>query len=408
MSTDLTPADARHHSRPGHCLAGGSIQRLIVSLSFANVSIAYGMTSAIGGVVIAIVAAVGRGRSRPQIPLWVLIYVLWCILSLSWTVEHSATFAEAVRVTIFTTTGILLARRYCWHFVGHCVALAVAVIGAISLVMLAVDPVTALMGSDLRGPVSHKNTLGFVSAMGLVCSILLAKTGYRRTFYLVLAALDAWVLLLSNSMTSTVGAAVGVFVGFSVSALNRFAGPKRALYLSGITAALIAMLLWVQWNLAEVTGLVGRNPTFTGRVPIWGVILKAIGERPVTGFGMGAPWTLDSPLRARFDSEVGFDFAGAHNGFLDAALQLGVFGLLFFLMVLFTALRRVTRRDFGLLANSWGSGLLAFFIFHCFSEPLIMTYLGWIIIVFFTCMTPCQGTPQPAPATDSPYNNHPA
>jgi O-antigen ligase len=100
---------------------------------------------------------------------------------------------------------------------------------------------------------------------------------------------------------------------------------------------LVAIL--VLSNLGFVFGLFNRSSTMTGRLPLWGYLLSAAYQRPWTGHGFGAPWTLDvfrdAAMRsANWTSQPLI----ADNGFLDIFLHLGIIGFLAFLtfLILFT------------------------------------------------------------------------
>ncbi len=69
--------------------------------------------------------------------------------------------------------------------------------------------------------------------------------------------------------------------------------------------------------------------SFTGRLPLWQELMSYVWEKPVTGFGYGAFFTVQH--KEELFDRVYWIPPSAHNAFLEAILQIGFVG--FFLMV---------------------------------------------------------------------------
>ena len=125
----------------------------------------------------------------------------------------------------------------------------------------------------------------------------------------------------------------------------------------------------------------GRDATLTGRTQVWTSLLPVVMRSPVVGKGFGGFWTS----RTR---EV-FQISGAHSGYLDVVLGIGIVGLLLVAMFLVSSGRRARdelSRDVG-----WGVlwiGYLIVAAVHNIGESSIDTFtaqLTAILLIFTVC-----------------------
>ena len=100
------------------------------------------------------------------------------------------------------------------------------------------------------------------------------------------------------------------------------------------TAALAAVRF--SWQLMH---LLDREPTLSGRTAIWAQVLHAIAQRPLLGYGFDAFWRGMQGPSMQIDTAVHFIVEHAHNGFLEICLELGLTGLILFLLSWVTAWR---------------------------------------------------------------------
>ena len=77
-----------------------------------------------------------------------------------------------------------------------------------------------------------------------------------------------------------------------------------------------------------------RDETLTGRIPLWAGVLEMIAQKPWLGYGYGAFWTGNGPSAIVW-LIAGWKAPHAHNNLLDIWLQVGLLGLVPFLISLF-------------------------------------------------------------------------
>jgi O-antigen ligase len=98
-------------------------------------------------------------------------------------------------------------------------------------------------------------------------------------------------------------------------------------------------------------GLIGKDPTLTGRTDIWSAVIELIYEKPVLGWGYRAMWVPTDLVTMWVDKKTGeWGVPSAHNAFLEITLELGILGLIALLLMMCHAFWRGIRCCFvGLL-----------------------------------------------------------
>jgi len=181
----------------------------------------------------------------------------------------------------------------------------------------------------------------------------------------------AGVLLITQSRSGWFGLAAALLVMIALA----FQRARRWLIVPGI--ALLALIALVgrggsgedPATLSIVESSVGAV-TWDFRLEVWRVALHGVADFPFTGMGIGVFREVARYLYAPAVSPS-FDIAHAHNELLQAALDLGVLGLLAFVAlhgVAFRLLRAVWRATdradaSRVMALGLGGGLFAHFVY---------------------------------------------
>jgi exopolysaccharide production protein ExoQ len=99
---------------------------------------------------------------------------------------------------------------------------------------------------------------------------------------------------------------------------------------------LVVAGLFVAWFGREgLLGLIGREVTFSGRLPLWTSLVPAIRERVFFGYGFGeAFWKNEMYYLPIWQLNI-WKPVFAHNGYFEALLDNGLLGLVLWLTFLF-------------------------------------------------------------------------
>jgi putative inorganic carbon (HCO3(-)) transporter len=180
------------------------------------------------------------------------------------------------------------------------------------------------------------------------------------------AVIATGTLVLTQSRGGLLGLAAGVLL------LLLLAGRTWRLVAWGVAVAAVTITLWVGparvWD--AVTNEGTALTTVNGRTEIWSRALYGIQDFPFTGMGMNAFRRVTPVLYPLFMVAPDQDIAHAHNHLLQAALDLGIPGLIAYLSIWFLAVVltvQVWRSDAPagqrVLAVGIGAGLLAHFVY---------------------------------------------
>jgi len=261
-------------------------------------------------------------------------------LSTLWSVLLVETFTNAVVLIITYVVGIYLVARFRVEEILYLAGLALAVGLFANFAFIFVFQEFGLDsinvgtdgGSKWSGVFVTKNELGRIASLSFIVFAFLTRV--RRSFFVwpVLCLLALIQVVASDSATSL--GATGGIIGLAAVFLG-FRG-RKTLY--GATAvAMVSVFSTITvlaaTNLVVATGLLGKNSTFTGRLPLWENSFEyGIANRPWFGHGWLAFWGND---RVYFDVGIraNFKVPHAHNAFIDAWLYVGPLGAIILLAI---------------------------------------------------------------------------
>jgi O-antigen ligase len=306
-----------------------------------------------------------------------LLIALIAILSTAWSVDPELTLRRSGVLLGTTSFGIYLGGRYSIEEFQKLLLHSLLAIVAASLILLILSPGTALDPSSpgsFRGITVQKNFFG--EYMGL---LLLLGVTYRfrtrRSIVRLAVILPAMVLLLwAHSGTSILSIAAALLV---LPILRMLRSTKhQALAVTMIFAVVVAAGFTFFSALSDsVLGLLGKDPTLTGRTLIWEFAWQAILRRPLLGYGYDSFWLDTKGASAQIDSLMNWNIPNSHNGYLEALLGFGAIGTCLIAVALFRTSRGAlahVRSQQG-SASLWPFAFLLYFLVHAMAEASLVT-----------------------------------
>lgn len=144
------------------------------------------------------------------------------------------------------------------------------------------------------------------------------------------------------------------------------------------------------------TANLGRDDSqgaFNGRLPIWEICLRQLGNKSLIGCGYDGFWTGDRIQDVSW--ELGWDISSAHSEFIELILGLGIIGMILYAGVQFSAIGRFWYRYrklgyggdglmMGLLLIGLIQGFMETGFLHPSSFAPFMTLCGIVRLGFFT------------------------
>lgn len=340
-------------------------------------------------------ARVDSGRALPGTPLNV---ALWCLLIMV-AISLYATFD--IRFSLGKVAGVVLGVVFFWAVARWVTtadrlktAMAAYVIAGVGLAVIGligtrwiekfppINAAVAHLPRLIRGvPGAEEgfqpNAVGgslllFVPLQIALLAVGIDKAGRRsrwlRPTQIALLAVTTLTLLLTQSR--------GAWAGLLVGTIAFFIWHTRTTRILAGVAMLIGLIAVVRMGPGHVADLTisqsgpGMSSDVSERIELWQRAVSGVQDFPITGMGMNTFRTLMPRMYPMFRTKPNFDVAHAHNHLLQAALDLGIPGLIAYLAIwmiaailLIQVYRQGTEPMYRAMAGGLGVGLIAQFMF---------------------------------------------
>ncbi len=320
-----------------------------------------------------------------------LILAGFCLLSTIWSIDPGLTLRRSAFLMGTTLAGIYLGSRYTVTEVTEILLISFYTMCAFTLIYRIAAPryvIDVSHGNALRGMTLHKNGFGEIMALFFLQLLLWVPQKKWRFIRFASIPLSFGLLLLSRSSTSLI---VTVLVASIIPTLRVLKLPFRqrwpAVLLTGVfSASVVAGLIQL---IDPLLGVIGKDTTLTGRFIIWKLVLISISRRPLLGYGFDVYWQGLKGESLEVIAGAGWLVPSAHNGYLQAALDIGYVGLALVLITLaISAKRAISYARFTPgRGGYWPITFLLFYVLHASAEASLLTREGIGILLFVTLYT---------------------
>lgn len=304
----------------------------------------YGYVAVIAVVLIGSRAWRRVGRTA-RAPWWIIVPLAWCWLSVVWSNEPAISVSKITLVTIVFTAMFLIVDTIGFKRSSMIVAVTLCAFTVLNLYYIFFVPEIGVFAFDRdgqfglwRGVMGDKNLLGSlcgVTVIFLIRAKVLPLIG-RAMFLLPAVTL----LIFSHSRTAMLMTVLALVLSAVALKLAHGRGEPservrhvvdRVAYAAmGLVALIFAYIA------ADVTSAMAVIEEPTGganRFQIWQSMLHSYAQNPFTGSGFGAYWAkVDQNLTSYGGQSWLMMVTQGHNGYLDAAVQVGLPGLLLILL----------------------------------------------------------------------------
>jgi exopolysaccharide production protein ExoQ len=178
----------------------------------------------------------------------------------------------------------------------------------------------------LAGITQHPNSLSPMLSIGLILSLGISfYTTSLKILGRLAQGLMGLCLLLAQSMTSLMATTVGCGLFVILSSARYQRGAMHLLIASVFTLCSIIGWSNIKSGLFQATG---RDESLSGRDEVWKIIINEAIKRPIFGRGYGAFWT-EGKGRELVQT---WNPRQSHNAYLDLWLDLGIIGIVIFVL----------------------------------------------------------------------------
>jgi exopolysaccharide production protein ExoQ len=314
------------------------------------------------------------------------LLVALTMISVSWSDDPALTFRRSVALIGTTLFGVYFANRFRLADQLRLLSRVFVFAAILSLIFVAILPKYGMMKAEFdhawQGIYGHKNALGEGMALAIVVFAFRISLAPREAMrWWVAIALAFLLLVKSNSYTSVVACLLSLSV-FALSRLLRW-NLKRAIPILLVIAGVgVAAGLWVVSHLESVLSASGKDPSLTGRTTIWMVSIVYIVKRPWLGYGYNEFWPgTGADIVTRFTH--GFIASHAHNAILNLWLDVGLVGVIVFVLQYLRSLWRAADmvRHTRTVEGLWPLVFLFFLAIQGVAESVILqrNSLAWML-----------------------------
>lgn len=291
-----------------------------------------------------VVLATGRMRRPHPFHLVVLLFLLWNVISLIWSVNTDETLDN---LETYVQLAIMVFLIWDLHTTPRKIRIGLQayVLGAFVTVWSVISNYLAGITTGQSGRYSgfdfNENGLAMILVIGMCIAWYLAINSsqsteneqpwerFLRFVNYVFVPLAIFSVILTASRTALFSMAP--FVWFMLGSVSRLKISSRLLLTVGMITALILLQPLVPQTSLDRLGTTSTELTdgdLNGRRQIWAAGIDAFLERPITGMGSGV-------FRTVAGGKV------AHNTYLSILTEIGIVGFALFLGMLLVSLYQV-------------------------------------------------------------------
>jgi exopolysaccharide production protein ExoQ len=327
----------------------------------------------------------GMGAAR-----WALFLVAFAALSVAWSGAPIFSAHRIVALLGTTLFGLYLGTRFSPLEQLRLIARSLTIGTLASLAAMFLIPSFAIQSDSnnaWRGVFDQKDAAGTWMAMSVAVLTLLAVTERRHRRLRIAVACVSLVLLIQSQCVTALMMLIGFCIASSFAGMFRLHWKAAVATLFCFLPFAVASVAWASSQFDNIAIMLGRSPTLTGRTLLWEFVIGEIAKRPILGHGYAGFWAVNG--REVTLAAAGWASPHAHNGILELMLNLGIVGLVLFLLSLIVLLRRAlleVREESGPI-RLWPLLFLAWLLIYNITLPGILerNSFSWILFVALSC-----------------------
>lgn len=334
--------------------------------------------------------------------LWVLIALP--VISMLWSFDRANTLKDSVTLMGSSIFGLYFAIRYDIKQQLQLIAIACGVGIVLSTMFVIFIPKYGIM-QDLhsgawRGIHSHKNGLGQMMGLSTLVFTILGIDRKKIFSVLWIGLILSFTLLILSRSTASMTNTLIVIPFFWLLHILRLRYSLMIPAILGLVTIGLTLSIWVNDNLAVLAGSVGKNITLTGRTSVWEFVWEMIQKQPWIGYGYGGFWNGLNGESAYVWRASQWTPTHPHNGLLQLFLDLGLVGVVLYLIGFWRHLLRVLAyaRSTSELSGIWPIAFLIYLVLLNLTETHLLSSNSIIWVLYVTCYCSMLRLPLPVKA----------
>ncbi|HCS61210.1 MAG TPA: lipid A core--O-antigen ligase [Microbacterium sp.] len=330
-------------------------------------------------------------------PVSLLAFLLLALISVFWSTDRSETLISWAWTFAFTFLAIAVGHLRDTLQTVRAIGDTLRVLLAISLAAeifsgILIDlPIVFLdiegnlaLGGPVQGIFGTRNMLGFIAVIALITFVIEWRTqSVIAPVAVPSIALAGFLALLSASPTVLVLAVVVGIVTGALTIVRHTSAARRNLVQWMLGAAAAASLIVAFALRHPIIAWMGAGSDFSTRADLWNQILDFVAIKPFQGWGWFGSWQRGEYPFTYINFLLNDRHETALNSYFDVLLQLGIAGLLLFLVLGGVALIRSwlvasVRKS---VVYAWTPLVLVTLAVDSMFESFTLVGAGWFMLV---------------------------
>lgn len=256
------------------------------------------------------------------------------VASTAWSIDPLLTLRRSIPFALAGLFGLWFATRFSPRRQRAILHITFFLLAAATIAVVLLAPSIGLDHSpghaaDWQGVFTQKNACGRI--MVLAAAVLLF--GERLTAFRAAGlGLFLFIAVMSGSRGAWAVALALLLLRIATQIARRAGARVRTAMAVAAPSIVAALGITAVAFYPRIAPLIGRDPTVSGRTAIWAQVLQFIARRPIAGYGYNAFWRGMTGPSLQVSAAVHFVVEHAHNGLLEILLDLGLPGLILFLL----------------------------------------------------------------------------
>jgi len=310
-------------------------------------------------------------------------------VSALWSQDPANSLRRGVFLVLGTLFAFYLVRRFSGQQLAQVFVMTGVFAGAIGIVTSIFFPqvgIDTFNGGAWQGIFRSKNGCSQIMLFLMTPAIVITfSSSYMNLMRYLLIAFTALFLVMSNAKTAWVLAPGYLLLMGGLSWLKKVNRRDALFLLFALFACLLLLLIGVSYLLPLILESLGKDPTISGRIPLWVSAMASALKRPLLGYGYASFWTGMRGESLNIFTTTRFETYQAQNGILEIWLELGAVGVIMVAITLFSALKNAFtcfQHGHTNIVN-WYIGLIALTICYNIDETFLATAhsIPWLLYI---------------------------
>lgn len=280
----------------------------------------------------------------------IILILVFAALSVFWSSDSSLSLNKVIGLFGSTLFGVYLALRYNVreqvYLLSWCFTICILLSFLFALFIPELGKMQEIHVGAWRGIYNHKNALArLMNWSCLVFLILFLERGGKKLSRLwpVLFFFSSVFLILLSTAGGALLTLIILIAVFPFFKSFRWSLGYIFPFLVIVSIFIAACLTLVSANIETIFSFIGKDITLSGRTDLWPDVISYILDKPFLGYGYSGFWNgWNGPSGGIWNIHSWLP-PHAHNGFLDLWLDLGLVGLLIYVI---GYLRNLVRASF--------------------------------------------------------------